>query len=73
MFVFGDKFYAKGFCLNECRVPREARRGFDHLFPLRKGGSGSLGDILLVDELAIVVAAGVAFTGIGGTNAVRWR
>ena len=44
--------------------------GLDHLLPSCKGCLWPLGDILFVDELAIVVAASEAIVGIGGADTI---
>ena len=42
----------------------------DHLFQGGKGRRGQLGDILLMDELAVSVVACKAITGVGSANVV---
>ena len=70
MLVLLCEFEAKNFHLNKSRVPGKAGGGVNHRFPGDKGDKRPLGNILFVDELAVLVAAREAVVRIGGTDAV---
>ena len=70
MLVLLCEFEAKNFCLHESRIPGKAGSGVNHLFPGGEGDRGPLGNILFMDELAVLVAACKAVACVGGADAV---
>jgi len=55
---------------DESWVPGEARGSVHHFLPGGEGSGRPLGDILFVDELAVMVAASKSIAGIGSADAV---